>query len=158
MIDGGGIEEIVASSFRRAPWGWGGFVLVIGALIKVWPILNEQVAKVKEARRGDRRNDIREWQDSMRQRLEKVEAEAATCRTQMEEAKDNAHRVEMKLMTVTSAFQLLVGELRKVDPTNPTLKQAVDLVGLAVTEDGGINRALTQLARVPGLGMEGATE
>ena len=58
----------------------------------------------------------------------------------------------MRLMTVANAFQMVTGELRKIDPDNPTLKQATDLVGLAITEDMGMNRALVDLARLPGVG------
>lgn len=150
--DAQGLFAIMVASAKRAPWGWGVFGAVIVTLIKVWPVLNDQIARVKEKRRSERRDDMAEWRGEMRDRMNALEQEIKTAREAQAAADHRSHRVEMKLMTVTSAFQMVAGELRKVDPDNVTLKQAVDMVGLAVTEDMGMNRALTELSLYPGVG------
>lgn len=147
-----GFAEIVAASAKRAPWGWAGLMGFMIALIKVWPIINDQLIKVKEKRRSDKRDDAAEWRDAMRQEVAELRAEVKQCQADTALAKERAHKYEMRLMTVANAFQMVAGELRKVDPDNPTLKQAVDLVGLAITEDMGMNRAMTELSRMPGVG------
>lgn len=138
-----GLATILSGSLQRAPWGWAGLFLLIGTLIKVWPILNDQLIKVKEKRRSDKREDMAEWRNEMRKELDELKVEAKA-------SKEAAHRLENRLVTVVAAFQMIAGELRKLDPDNGTLKQAIDLVGLAVTDDLGMNRALTELSRVPG--------
>lgn len=150
--DAVGIIEIVQASAKRAPWGWAGLMGFALALIKVWPILNDQLLKVKEKRRSDKRDDAAEWRAQMRQEVSELRAEVKQCQADTQIAKERAHKYEMRLMTVANAFQMVAGELRKVDPENPTLKQAVDLVGMAITEDMGMNRALTDLSRLPGVG------
>ncbi|MGE7204933.1 hypothetical protein ACQKJZ_04550 [Sphingomonas sp. NPDC019816] len=147
-----GFAEIVAASAKRAPWGWAGLMGFMIALIKVWPIINDQLIKVKEKRRSDKRDDAAEWRAEMRKEVAELRAEVKQCQADTLVAKERAHKYEMRLMTVANAFQMVAGELRKVDPDNPTLKQAVDLVGLAITEDMGMNRALNELSRVPGVG------
>lgn len=147
-----GFAEIVAASAKRAPWGWAGLMGFMIALIKVWPIINDQLIKVKEKRRSDKRDDAAEWRTEMRKEVADLRAEVKQCQADTQAAKERAHKYEMRLMTVANAFQMVAGELRKVDPDNPTLKQAVDLVGLAITEDMGMNRALNELSRLPGVG------
>lgn len=148
--DASSIVEIVSASAKRAPWGWAGLMGFAAMIFKVWPILNDQLIKVKEKRRSEKRDDAAEWRAQMRQEVAELRAEVKQCQLDTQAAKERAHRYEMRLMTVANAFQMVAGELRKVDPDNPTLKQAVDLVGLAITEDMGMNRALTDLSRVPG--------
>lgn len=150
--DASSIVEIVSASAKRAPWGWAGLMGFALALIKVWPILNDQLIKVKEKRRSDKRDDAAEWRAQMREEVQQLRAEVKQCQADTQIAKERAHKYEMRLMTVANAFQMVAGELRKVDPENPTLKQAVDLVGMAITEDMGMNRALTDLSRLPGVG------
>jgi hypothetical protein len=150
--DVSGAVEIIAASAKRAPWGWGVLAGIIIALIKVWPVLNDQVAKVKEKRRTDKRDDMAEWREQMRAEINSLKEDVRRGREAMTAADERSHRVELKLMTVTSAFQMVAGELRKLDPENLTLIQAVEMVGTAVTEDMGMNLALTKLARVPGVG------
>lgn len=150
--DAAGIAQIIGSSAKRAPWGWAGLMGFMYALIKVWPIINDQLIKVKEKRRSDKRDDAAEWRAEMRQEVADLRAEVKQCQADTQIAKERAHKYEMRLMTVANAFQMVAGELRKVDPDNPTLKQAVDLVGLAITEDMGMNRALNELSRLPGVG------
>lgn len=147
-----GFAEIVAASAKRAPWGWAGLMGFMIALIKVWPIINDQLIKVKEKRRADKRDDAAEWRLEMRKEVAELRAEVKQCQADAKASSERAHKYEMRLMTVANAFQMVAGELRKVDPDNPTLKQAVDLVGLAITEDMGMNRALTDLSRLPGVG------
>ncbi len=147
-----GLLGIVMASAKRAPWGWSGLVIFVVSLIKVWPIINDQLLKVKEKRRSDKRDDAAEWRAEMRKEVADLRAEVKQCQADTQIAKERAHKYEMRLMTVANAFQMVAGELRKVDPDNPTLKQAVDLVGLAITEDMGMNRAMTELARYPGVG------
>lgn len=150
--DASSIVEIVSASAKRAPWGWAGLMGFAAMIIKVWPILNDQLLKVKEKRRSDKRDDAAEWRAQMRQEVAELRAEVKQCQADTQVAKERAHKYEMRLMTVANAFQMVAGELRKVDPENPTLKQAVDLVGMAITEDMGMNRALTDLSRLPGVG------
>lgn len=150
--DASSIVEIVSASAKRAPWGWAGLMGFAAMIIKVWPILNDQLLKVKEKRRSDKRDDAAEWRAQMRQEVAELRAEVKQCQADTQVAKERAHKYEMRLMTVANAFQMVAGELRKVDPENPTLKQAVDLVGMAITEDMGMNRALNDLSRLPGVG------
>lgn len=149
--DASSIAEIVGASVKRAPWGWGLTLTVIGMLIKVWPIINDQLIKVKEKRRSDKRDDMAEWRQEMRDRITALETDVRDAKAGMQAANERSHRLEIHLMTVTNAFQMVAGELRKHDPDNPVLKQAVDMVGLAVTEDFGLNRALVDLSRYPGV-------
>lgn len=150
--DAVGVGEIIAASAKRAPWGWAGLMGFLYALVKVWPIINDQLIKVKEKRRSDKRDDAAEWREAMRKEVAELREEVKKCQSDTQAATERAHKYEMRLMTVANAFQMVTGELRKIDPDNPTLKQATDLVGLAITEDMGMNRALVDLARLPGVG------
>lgn len=150
--DAAGLAQILGASAKRAPWGWSVLGVIILALIKVWPILNDQIAKVKEKRREDRRDDAAQWRAEMREEIRLLREQVNQCQADTAVARERAHKYEMRLMTVANAFQMVAGELRKVDPDNPTLKQAVDLVGMAITEDMGMNRSLNELARLPGVG------
>lgn len=150
--DASGIAEIVGASARRAPWGWAGTLGFFALLVRVWPIINDQLIKVKEKRRSEKRDDAAEWREAMRKEVAELRVEVKKCQAATEAATERAHKYEMRLMTVANAFQMVTGELRKIDPDNPTLKQATDLVGLAITEDMGMNRALIDLARLPGTG------
>ena len=152
MIDK--LPAILGSSVERAPWGWGLLMLVIGSLIKVWPIINDQISKVREKQRGDRRDDMALWRQQLQLEINTLKEDVAKGRTDMQAANERSHRVELKLTTVTSAFALVAGELRKLDPDNITLKQAVEMVGTAVTEDMGMNKSLRALATYPGVGED----
>lgn len=152
MIEGGGMSEVLVASMKRAPWGWTGLLLFLGMLVKVWPIINDQLLKVREKRRTDKRDDMAEWRQEMRDRIAALEADVNAAKTKTDTANERSHRLEIHLMTVTNAFQMVCGELRKHDPENLVLKQAVDMVGLAVTEDFGMNRAMIDISRIPGVG------
>lgn len=146
------LPGILGSSVERAPWGWALLAAIIGSLIKVWPILNDQVTKVREKKRGDRRDDMTAWREQLQHEINGLKEDVVKGREAMQRADERSHRVELKLTTVTSAFALVAGELRKLDPDNVTLKQAVEMVGTAITEDMGMNKALKTLAIYPGVG------
>lgn len=150
--DASGLGDLIVGSAKRAPWGWAMLAGMFATLMKVWPIINDQLLRVKEKRRTDKRDDAAEWRKEMRDEIGKLREEVKQCQADTAVAKERAHKYEMRLMTVANAFQMVAGELRKVDPDNPTLKQAVDLVGMAITEDMGMNKAMVELSRLPGVG------
>jgi hypothetical protein len=74
-----GIGSALASSFERAPWGWGLLLAVITALIKGWPAIVDATSKAKTAL-GDRRLS----------RIEKLEAKI--------DFQNASHEVEVALL------------------------------------------------------------
>lgn len=98
------------------------------AVIKNWPKLKELAIKA-------RRDDM----DDMRQRITELETVAKN-------ASEKAHRSEMIVVTVVAAFQLAMGELEKLDPENKVLKQARELMAVAMTGDFGMDASLHKLA------------
>lgn len=145
------LGPILQSSLARAPWGWGLLLIVVLALIRVWPVINEQLAKVREKKRGEVRDDMAAWREQMRADMTDLKKRVEDAESEMSAANERSHKLEMRLMTVTNAFQMVAGELRRHDPDNSTLRQAVEMVGLAVTEDFGMNQALLKLATARGV-------
>lgn len=136
-----GIEGIIA---KGTPSGWTLCILALGGLFGIWRIYALQRTKIRELDigedatiRADRRSDI----DKLNDRIAALEGK-------VNDANNAAHMTQMKLVSTLAAFRLLASELQKVDPDNPVLKQAMDLIGLAATDDFGVGAGLSQLARL----------
>jgi hypothetical protein len=115
-----GIPAALLSSMERAPWGWALLVVVILALIKVWPIVAAQAVKAREQFRSERRGEM----DSLRDRISGLE-------TKVEAANEKAHEVELKLVSALAAYRLIASELQKLDPDSTILKQAQELLNVS---------------------------
>ncbi len=124
--------------------GWTLCVIGLVGLFGVWRILVLQRPKIREMEMGEdaklrteRRDDITALNDRI-----------ALLERKVDDANTSAHNTEMRLVSTLAAFRLLASELQKVDPDNPVLKQAMDLIGLAATDDFGVGAGLGRIARL----------
>lgn len=115
-----GIPTAIMSSVAQAPWGWALLVIVILALIKVWPIIAAQADRARAQFRSERRGEM----DSMRERISALEAK-------VEAANEKSHEVELKLVSALAAYRLIASELQKLDPDSAILKQAQELLNVS---------------------------
>lgn len=132
------VINALAGSVERAPWGWALLLIALLTLIKVWPIINQQVLEAKKQIRSERREDAA----TNSQRIEALEAK-------VESLTNQAQSYQMKLVSALAAFRLLAGEIEKSDPKNPVLKQANDLIGMASSGDMGMGKVMDELSRIP---------
>jgi hypothetical protein len=124
-LDTGDMNEIgllLSASMERAPWGWGLFALVLLALIKGWPALSDAATRAREAMAKGRQVN-----------MAALSARVATLEAKVEEATHLAHTAEMKLVHAVAAVQLLAAKIRADNPSDPTLKQAMELLAAATT-------------------------
>jgi hypothetical protein len=128
-----GVGVAIASSFERAPWGWGLFAMVALALIKGWPAISDAVTRARIALAEGRKSTI----DDLRDRIVALEGK-------VEHASTAAHAAEMKLVYAVSAVQLLAARIRAENPDDPSLKQAMELLSAATT--GGLPSWAPKLA------------
>lgn len=124
--------------------GWTLCALGVLGLFGIWRIYALQRVKMRELEIGEdasiratKRSDV----EALNDRIAKLERK-------VEEANTSAHQTQMRLVSTLAAFRLLASELQKVDPDNPVLKQAVDLIGLAATDDFGLGAGMAHLARL----------
>lgn len=124
--------------------GWTLCVIGLVGLFGIWRIYVLQSPKRREQDiaedaqlRVEKRDDIAKLTDRI-----------ALLERKVDEANTSAHMTQMKLVSTLAAFRLLASELQKVDPDNPVLKQAMDLIGLAATDDFGVGAGFTHLARL----------
>ena len=69
-----------------------------------------------------------------------------------EAARLAAQNAQASVVYLTNALSLTLNALQSVDPANPAIKQAKELVAMAVSADDGFGNALGRLAGVPGVG------
>src|SRR5438045_233335 len=70
------LGQMLASSFQRAPWGWG----TLGLLIAGWFKLKPYMARLANERESSLREERAHEMAGMRERIEKLEAERASDR------------------------------------------------------------------------------
>lgn len=141
MLDS--IGTVVASSFERAPWGWGLLLAFSTGLIKGWPAIVDATTRAKEALANRKSNVI----EDLRERIVALESK-------VESASLLAHTAEMKLVYAVSAVQLLAARIRADNPDDPALKQAMELLSAATTGGmpGWSNKLAVGLDTVRGTG------
>jgi hypothetical protein len=114
------IGLLLSASMERAPWGWGLFALVLLALIRGWPALSDAAMRARTAMSVDRRD-----------RYERLEGRIQLLEARLEKTVAALHEAEMKLVSALAAYRLVIGELQKIDPDNPVLKQAQALLNVS---------------------------
>lgn len=105
--------DLVGSSAERAPWGWGVLIVIIGALIKVWPIIQLQVANAKQQLRKERHDDLHDCRERLDEMSEKLG-----------DVYDRMHKLDIQLRSYITAYKIVDAELRLVSPTSTALVQA----------------------------------
>lgn len=138
---------IMGASMQRAPWGWGLFVMIAIALIKSWPAISLAATKAFEARVSAKR--MRD--ENGMERLTALESK-------VESYQNRVIQLERQSNTALMAYRLIADELHRLDPVNPILRQAQQLLGMASarvkTGNDGLDDYLTALNTVPGVGEE----
>ena len=86
---------------------------VIGALIKIWPVIQDQTIKAKAALRGEKRDELHNCQT----RLDELDS-------RLDDAVGKIHQLELKLVGTVSAYRILHDHLYSSDPDNIALLQA----------------------------------
>lgn len=114
-MGGAELASIFVGSLQRAPWGWALLVVVILALIKVWPILAAQAIEARAKIRGEKREDL------------------AECHRKCDELSDKFHHLELKLLGAISAYRILDAEVEAELPGNTALAQARLVMSAAFT-------------------------
>jgi outer membrane murein-binding lipoprotein Lpp len=138
--------------------GWGaifGFVntLLGGGLVagfmRIWPKLRQQVI---DQRRSDI-DDLRKRTEVLEAKVDKANAEAAKAREETAEVRMKAQadtaEIRMSMQTTNTACQLMAGELRRIDPDNQVLRQALDLMKQAAAPDLGFGEVGRRVAALP---------
>lgn len=114
------IITILGGSMERAPWGWALTAAVVLALIRGWPALSDAAVRARSALSADRKT-----------RYDKLEARISDLEARLERTVNGLHDAEMKLVSALAAYRLVIGELQKIDPQNPVLKQAQALLNVS---------------------------
>lgn len=147
----GGSVGIILTILLSATGTW------IVAYFRILPRLYEAITARRkiEIEAGDA---LREANDVIRKgQIEELMERVAKLERQVEEATRHANAADertnvmkLKMVSLNAAFQLVAGEMRRTDPDNAILKQALDLIAIAATEDMGFNKAMVELSKLPG--------
>lgn len=92
------------------------------------------------------------WKEAREVTSKRYGERIASLEANVKSATDSAHRAELSMTAVVAAVQLLMTEVEKLDPGNTVLKQAREMIAVAVTGDQGMAAAIARLAAVPGAG------
>lgn len=129
MVTSGGILTIV--------------IMFAYALIKIAP-------KWRELGIGQRRSDM----DAMREDIAELKREVRTLQNNLAHAERETAEVRMQMVTMNTANRLMASELEKLNPDNPVLKQAKELIRQAASDDFGWGEEGRKLAMMPGIVRE----
>lgn len=124
--------------------GWTICGILLMGLFSIWAIY----ARLSPKRREQDIAEDAQLRTEKRDDIAKLTDRITLLERKVEEANTSAHNTQMRLVSTLAAFRLLASELQKVDPDNPVLKQAMDLIGLAATDDFGVGAGLAHLARL----------
>ncbi len=108
------------------------------AYFKILPRLREMVFT-------GRKDEISRLTD----RVTKLEEAVAEATLHANAADERTNVMKYKMVSLNAAFQLVAGEMRRVDPDNAVLKQALDLIAMAATDDMGFGKAMLELSKLP---------
>lgn len=138
---------ILSGSVARAPWGWALMVTAMIALWRGWPAISDATTRALVARKAEKRLDA----ESALSRIIALEGKVESYQAQM-------LALERQSNTALMAYRLIAGELARLDPDNPILRQAQQLLGMASTKvktgNAGLDDFLTSLDLIPGVGEE----
>lgn len=152
----GAIISTLAGSFQRAPWGWGILAFMVAVFAYLWPVINKQVMEAKQQLRSYKREVQKEEKDDLRDLVTALRAQVDEQGQHIEKLRNDAQSYQLKLVSALAGFRLLAGELEKLDPSNPVLKQANDLIAMAATGDMGMGKVIDELSRLPAVKREKA--
>ena len=110
MLD---IPASLLSSAERAPWGWVLTLVVILAIIKVWPVIQLQTITAKAALRGERKDEL----DDCKSRLDAFDKRLTAATAQI-------HQLDLKLVGAVAAYRILHNDTLSRDPESEALMQA----------------------------------
>ncbi|RSV15695.1 hypothetical protein CA235_07535 [Sphingomonas sp. ABOLF] len=144
-----GLESMIARSTATGWWlcgiGMAGLFGMWRIYVMLRPKMEELKQKAEAAERDDKNNDI----NRLEARIIALESKVDQAETKADQAEAKVHAVEMKQVSTLAAFRLVASELQRHDPDNPVLRQAMDLIGLAATDDFGLGAGLGKLAQLP---------
>lgn len=130
------IPATLLASVERAPWGWTLLLVVMLALIKVWPIIQAQTNDAKAKLRGEH---IASEVDCMA-RIDAVETKHAERYAMLEKrvllTERQAHQFELRMVGTLTAYRILHADLSERAPDCSAINQA-ELV-IRETWDGPI--------------------
>jgi hypothetical protein len=138
------LATILAGSVQRAPWGWALLVTAVIALWRGWPAISDATTRALVARKAEKRLDALSRIIALESKVENYQAQMLA--------------LERQSNTALMAYRLIAGELARLDPDNPILRQAQQLLGMASakvkTGNAGLDDFLSSLDVVPGIGEE----
>ncbi len=149
------LKAIGGSATASTSWGtvpgWGLWATVVVAILVYGPRWNKQVADARAQKRSEGLAVEKEERSDLRDRIASLEALVTAQGVKIEALTGQAQDYQLKLVSALAAFRLLAGELEKLEPTNPVLRQATDLISMASTGSmgAGMDRMLDALAHVP---------
>lgn len=140
------LATILGASLQRAPWGWALTATVLITVVKLWPAIT-----VASTRAWKARNDAKQLQEAS------AVSRLAALESKIDQYQDKVIKLERQSNTALMAYRLIAGELARLDPQNPILRQAQQLLGMATeskikTGNAGLDEFLTTLDGVPGVG------
>lgn len=92
---------------------------------------------------------LKEWNRSRKEKRDELREDEMADNTRLAAAEKRSAAAEASLVYVSSALSLLIGVVEQLDPNNPVLRQARELVAMAASSDDGFGGALKRLAEVP---------
>lgn len=107
------LASLLGSSVERAPWGWVLLVVIIVALIRVWPALSLHALNAAKELRGEKRDDLHECNT----RLDAMDVE-------LRKALEQIHQLDMKLVGTITAYRILHADITEHRPDSSALVQA----------------------------------
>lgn len=113
---------LLASSFQRAPWGWGVLATAVLALIKAWPILAQQAIEARAKLRAEGRADLHECKEELK-----------LVNARLDVMQDTFNNLKIELSSALSAYRILDAEVEATNPTSLGLKQARVILSTAFT-------------------------
>lgn len=128
-------------SIRAGVWvtAAGIFTAVLGAL-GIW-LTNRK--SWMDAAQTARNEDFRRLREEIARRdtdMDEMRAEMKAMRTKVDDAAQRAATMQLKVVRLQMAFQLVSGELGRRDPENDVLRQARDLIASAAMGDDDVLR------------------
>lgn len=146
------LAKFIPEAFvKSTATGWLLVAIGLAGLIKLWPVLDKQNSDARAQKRAEKLAVQKEERSDLRERITSLEALVTSQGVKIEALTGQAQDYQLKLVSALAAFRLLAGELEKLEPTNPVLKQATDLISMASTGSmgAGMDRMLDALSHVP---------
>ena len=144
MLSGKAAEAAVKviTSEHTSPM-WMNVIAICGMLVTIAVAYFKIAPAMRKIYSEMRRDEMISMGERIRTLETKLEEQSAAIRA----ADDRAHKSEMKATTLAAAVELLLSEIRRLDPESPVIDQAQKLVTVAIQPD--FQDVLTKLSTLP---------